>query len=179
VRAQGGEITVKTRVGEGSTFTVSLPASVSSAAVIQNAGPRAPASAPPPLRGAVLIVDDEAFVGRTLRVVLEDEHDLTLATSAEEALRAIDARDADGRFDAIVCDLMMPSMSGMDLYETIAQKYPGLEQRMVFMTGGLAMRRASEFLGRVTNPTFEKPFDLDRLRATLRALVQVSQGGRH
>jgi hypothetical protein len=49
---------------------------------------------------------------------------------------------------------------------------------MMFMTGGVALRRASEFLGRITNPTFEKPFDLQSLRATLRTLVDASRGGR-
>ena len=74
-----------------------------------------------------------------------------------------------------MCDLMMPVMSGMELYETIRRDRPGLEQRMVFMTGGVSMDRAREFLATRLNLTFEKPFDFERLRRTLRQLVQVAQ----
>jgi CheY-like chemotaxis protein len=66
---------------------------------------------------------------------------------------------------------MMPVMSGMELYERIRQEYPGLETRVVFMTGGVSMDRAREFLATTVNLTFEKPFDFERLRRTLRRLV--------
>ena len=73
-----------------------------------SAGAKAPANAATsgesarasPLRGAILIVDDEPLVVRTLRIVLRDEHDVTLASSGEEALNAIRLRGADC-FDVI------------------------------------------------------------------------------
>ncbi|HTA93766.1 MAG TPA: hypothetical protein VK745_29520, partial [Polyangiaceae bacterium] len=61
------------------------------------------------------------------------------------------------------------------LYERIRHEYPGLEQRMVFMTGGVSMERARQFLATCLNLTFEKPFDFDRLRRTLRQLVELAQ----
>jgi PAS domain S-box-containing protein len=172
VRGFGGEITVQSTPGQGSQFTVTLPAS--SGQVPEKLDRPRPASVPPPKRGKILIVDDEVSVARTLRALLENEHDLSLAENGAEALAAISAASKRG-FDVIMCDLMMPGMSGMELYERIRHEYPGLEQRMVFMTGGVSMERARQFLATCLNLTFEKPFDFDRLRRTLRQLVELAQ----
>jgi two-component system, cell cycle sensor histidine kinase and response regulator CckA len=128
---------------------------------------------PPPRRGRILIVDDEISVARTLKALLQNEHDLTLACGGSQALSTIVS--APRSFDVIMCDLMMPGMSGMELYERLKQEHPGLERRMVFMTGGVSMDRARDFLATSSNLTFEKPFDFDRLRQTLRRLVEQAQ----
>jgi two-component system, cell cycle sensor histidine kinase and response regulator CckA len=172
VRGLGGEISVRSTPGQGSQFTVTLPAS--SGRVPEKVERPRPASVPPPKRGKILIVDDEVSVARTLKALLENEHDLSLAESGSEALAAISAAP-EGGFDVIMCDLMMPGMSGMELYETVRRDYPGLEQRMVFMTGGVSMDRARQFLATCANLTFEKPFDFERLRRTLRRLVEIAQ----
>ncbi len=172
VRGLGGEITVASAPGSGSVFTVMLPAS--SGEVPQKAARPRPASVPPPDRGRVLIIDDEISVARTLKALLENEHDVTLAENAAEALVAIAAEPAPG-FDIIMCDLMMPGTSGMELYEVIRRDHPGVEERIVFMTGGVSIDRAREFLASCVNLTFEKPFDFERLRRTLRRLVELSR----
>jgi CheY-like chemotaxis protein len=172
VRGLGGEISVRSTLGRGSEFTVTLPASTGEIRE-QVAAPR-PTSVPPPTRGKILIIDDEISVARTLKALLDNEHDVSLAENGAEALAAIAASEGSG-FDVIMCDLMMPGMSGMELYETIRRKQPGLEQRMVFMTGGVSMEPAREFLATCLNLTFEKPFDFERLRRTLRRLVEIAQ----
>ena len=168
VRGLGGEISVRSTPGQGSQFTVTLPAASDS--LREKSVPPRSASTPSLRRGQVLIVDDESSVARTLKALLQNEHDVTLAASGAEALAAI-ASGPNSGFDVIMCDLMMPGMSGMDLHERIRQERPGLELRMVFMTGGVSMARAREFLATSVNLTFEKPFDFDRLRRTLRKLV--------
>jgi CheY-like chemotaxis protein len=171
VRGLGGEISVESVLGSGSRFTVTLPAS---SGLVPEQAPRSrPASIPPPRRGRILIVDDELSVARTLKALLENEHELSLAESGSQALEAI-AREGKPGFDVIMCDLMMPGMSGMELYETLRREQPGLEQRMVFMTGGVSMERAREFLATTVNLTFEKPFDFERLRRTLGRLVELA-----
>ncbi len=172
VRGLGGEISVRSTPGRGSEFTVTLPAS--SAQLPEPPSQTRPASVPAPRRGRILIVDDEISVARTLKALFQNEHDMTLAASGSQALAAIEAEPGPG-FDVIMCDLMMPVMSGMDLFEHIKRAYPGLEQRMVFMTGGVSMDRAREFLATSSNLTFEKPFDFDHLRQTLRRLVAIAQ----
>ncbi|MEI9941456.1 MAG: PAS domain S-box protein [Pseudomonadota bacterium] len=168
VRGLGGEITVSSTLGRGSRFTVTLPASKSRLPP-KSVPPRSP-SPPPQKRGQILIVDDEISVSRTLRALLQSEHDVVLTSGGAQALTAIAEAPGAG-FDVIMCDLMMPGMSGMELYERIRQEHPGLEARIVFMTGGVSMDRAREFLATTVNLTFEKPFDFDRLRRTLRRLV--------
>ena len=89
---------------------------------------------PAPQRGRILVVDDEFSVARTLAALLQSEHDITLAASGAEALAAIEAEPNHG-FDVIMCDLMMPGMSGMDLYERVKREHAGLELRMVAALG--------------------------------------------
>jgi PAS domain S-box-containing protein len=172
VRGLGGEISVRSVPGQGSAFTVTLPAS--NAALPPKSIPPRTASPPPLQRGRLLVVDDEISVARTLKALLQNEHDVVLASNGVEALEAIAHCDADG-FDVIMCDLMMPGMSGMELYERLKQTRPGLEARMVFMTGGVSMDRAREFLASRANLTFEKPFDFERLKRALRRLVEAAR----
>ena len=171
VRGLGGEISVSSKIGQGSQFTVTLPAS-SGQLPIKSVPPPTP-SAPARVRGHILVVDDEISVARTLKALLQTEHEVTLAASGAQALAEI--ASSSRVFDIIMCDLMMPVMSGMDLYERIRHDHPGLETRIVFMTGGVSMDRAREFLATSVNLTFEKPFDFDRLRETLRRLVAATQ----
>jgi PAS domain S-box-containing protein len=168
VRGLGGEISVQSVLGQGSAFTVTLPASNTLPAT--QSSPSRSASPPPVRRGRLLIVDDEISLARTLKALLQNEHDVVLATSGAGALEAL-AKDA-WAFDVIMCDLMMPGMSGMELYERVKGSHPGLEERMVFMTGGVSIERAREFLASRANLTFEKPFDFDHLRRALRRLVE-------
>jgi len=168
VRGLGGEISCSSTPGHGSQFTVSLPASKGRLPP-KSVPPRSP-SPPPQRRGQILIIDDEISVSRTLQALLRGEHDVVLTGSGVQALSAL-AEAPSGGFDVIMCDLMMPGMSGMELYERIRQEHPGLETRIVFMTGGVSIDRAREFLATTVNLTFEKPFDFERLRRTLRRLV--------
>ncbi len=153
----GGEIFVTSDVGRGTTFRVVLPP-----AKHQRVPPTAEqVKTPRGGRAVVLVVDDEPSVGMTLRRVLRD-HDVTVVTSARQALDLV----AAGRtFDVIFSDLMMPQMSGMDLYDALAKDFPVAAQRMVFVSGGAFTAAAAAFLERVPNERLEKPFDPKAIRA--------------
>jgi CheY-like chemotaxis protein len=79
------------------------------------------------------------------------------------------------RFDVILCDLMMPDVSGMDVHERLARERPELAQRFVFVTGGAFTERARRFVDEVGLPVIEKPFDLAKLPALLRARASTGK----
>ena len=117
-------------------------------------------------RAKVLVVDDEPRIGSLLSRALSREHEVTALTSAKEALSRITGGE---RFDVILCDMMMPEMTGMDLHAELCLRAPEEAERMVFITGGAFTPRAQTFLEKVENPRLDKPIDLGRLRALIRS----------
>jgi signal transduction histidine kinase/DNA-binding response OmpR family regulator len=155
----GGEISVESTVGRGTTFSVYLP--VAKAKVDE-----APAAKPVVVlrRGRVLVVDDEPMVGKALVRMLGAQHQLTVATRAREVLEQLTRGE---RFDVIVCDLMMPDISGMELHAEVLRLDAEQARRMVFATGGAFSLEAREFLEKVPNLRLDKPFDLGDLQRAL------------
>jgi CheY-like chemotaxis protein len=100
--------------------------------------------------------------------MLAPEHDVTRETSGEAALARIRAGE---HFDAIVCDLMMPRVTGMQIYETLLEVAPEQARAILFLTGGAFTARARMFLDRVPGAAMEKPFEASALRARVRRLV--------
>ena len=163
VTGLGGEIQVESEIGRGSVFRVSLPAASESAPASSSSPP--PSLPPPASRSArVLVIDDEPMVGRMVERALGRAHRITTAASGKIAL---DHLVAGARFDVILCDLMMPHLSGMDVYERVRELAPDQAERMVFLSGGAFTRRARDFLER--HPSLDKPFDLRALEAVIQA----------
>ncbi len=165
LNAIGGDIAVRSAVGHGTTFRVTLPPSMMTRASEQvRRGDSVPASK----RSArVLVVDDEPAVGNAIRRVLR-QHDVTVVTSAQQALDVIDTR---APFDVVLSDLMMPGASGMDLHRQLVELHPETAAKMVFITGGAFTPEASAFLHRVVNRHIEKPFNFDHLRTLVLELA--------
>ncbi len=122
-------------------------------------------------RFKILIVDDEPLLAETLERVLSDTHDITITTSSRKALELIVQKP----FDVVLCDLTMPGFSGIDLYETIERTHPGLERRILLMTGGAVSVRANRFVARLGHRVLEKPFALDHLLALVERVVAETQ----
>jgi PAS domain S-box-containing protein len=167
VTALGGQIAVYSEPGRGATFRVVLPTTD----LRDEQSSRTLTEPPPPddrQRARVLVVDDEQPVANTMRELLALHHEVVVATSGREALALI---RSGAEFDVIFCDLMMPGMSGVDLYQQLRQQRPGLERKMVFMTGGAFTTRAAEFLATVDNRRIEKPFSLGLLERIAREMA--------
>jgi DNA-binding NtrC family response regulator len=98
-----------------------------------------------------------------LRRTLAD-HDVTIVHTARDAVDRIVAGD---HFDVVLADLLMPEVSGMDLYRTVSGLHPALARRFVFLTGGAFTPSAREFLEHEQVEWIEKPFDLEALRAAV------------
>jgi DNA-binding NtrC family response regulator len=119
-------------------------------------------------RGRILVVDDEPMIGSTIKRILRRQHQVIVAGSGA-AGKEILSKDTD--FDLVLCDLMMPDVSGMDLYAWISRKYPEVARRIVFITGGAFTPRAAQFIQQVENLRVEKPFDPKNLRTLIRDLL--------
>jgi PAS domain S-box-containing protein len=165
VTDMGGELTVESEVGMGSTFRVALPIArdkmVGAADSVEetSSGRR---------RGRILVVDDEELVLRVVERGLSKEHEVVTVTNGRQAL-ALCAGGA--KFDVILCDLIMPHMTGMDLHRELSRIAPELTDRMVFLTGGAFTTKARQFLLDVAREHVEKPFELTSLRALVRRYV--------
>ncbi|MEJ7728110.1 MAG: response regulator [Polyangiaceae bacterium] len=94
-------------------------------------------------RARILVVDDEPMVARAISRMLGRDHEVTATTHAREALERMRAGE---RFDIIFSDLMMPEMSGMELFAAIGAVAPEQAQRVVFLTGGAFTPAAHSFL---------------------------------
>ncbi len=155
VKAMGGQLLVDSEVGRGSTFCVVLQPFTS------DLPPASERPVPSAVRRArVLLIDDERALGHSLRLLLSEHHDVDATTSAKEAMARLEAGTG---YDVILCDLMMPEMSGMDFYDRLKATAPSMVSRVAFLTGGAFTRASREFLERVPNPRLEKPFALSAL----------------
>ncbi|HEX8112575.1 MAG TPA: response regulator [Kofleriaceae bacterium] len=126
------------------------------------------AEAPAIRRGRLLIIDDEVVFSGSLRRLFSNEHDVTVVNRGTEALGRLRAGE---RFDAILCDLLMPEVTGVELYTELRQIAPDQANCMIFLTGGAFSESSQRFLDGVSNRWFEKPCNLDLLRAAVREVV--------
>jgi PAS domain S-box-containing protein len=164
VSAHGGTLEVTSKPNLGSTFTVKLRRFHGDLRLREQSPPSSGSA-----RGRVLIVDDDAAVGRTLLHALQEDHEITVVGSGAEALAALRSTPAGGGFDAILCDLLMPGMTGAELYGVAQAELPAAAPRFIFMSGGYWAQGETSPTG--LQPVLEKPFNLEHVRTVLRDVV--------
>lgn len=123
----------------------------------------------PARQTTILVVDDEPMLLHIFTRVLETEHEVLVAATGRQALQMLALRH--GEVDVVICDLLMPGMSGMDLYDEVGKLYPDLQPRMVFMSGGASTARAQTFLDMTSNRTISKPITLNALELTVAEVI--------
>jgi CheY-like chemotaxis protein len=157
VTAHGGDLEVESTVGKGSVFRVVLVPSAALVAPAATASPEAlkPGRKVQPPTGRFLVVDDEVAILKMYPRYLGHSQCVACASGRD----ALERFRRGERFDAILCDLMMPQTSGMDVYDELLRTVPDQAARMIFVTGGAFTDRARHFLKDLTNPTLDKPFD--------------------
>ncbi len=174
IRQYQGSMEVRSQVGQGTTFTVTLPlenglCGTKSAAAAAPAAPLAEKKL-----GRVLVVDDEPGNLDVISRSLKKDYEVLSALSGVEAM-AILAK-GDGSVDAIVSDINMPEMDGMTLYRTLSKVFPGMEKKMVFITGGIFAEDVNEFLKSIPNYCLEKPFNQTDLRLAVSHCMDLKKG---
>ena len=118
----------------------------------------------------LLVVDDESGILNALRRMLRAHYEVTTMADGREALAAL---LADPPFDLVLTDLMMPVMTGQQLYEQATAARPQLAERFVFLSGGAHGPELHDFLARFPGRCVDKPFELAPLIARLRAIYAV------
>jgi C4-dicarboxylate-specific signal transduction histidine kinase len=156
VRSLGGELTAESPPEGGALFRVSLPALDPSALD----RPRPTTGPAPRLRRRIVAVDDEPLLLKAYRRMLMDHHDVEARLGAKEALQLF---EEDRSFDAVICDLQMPDMSGAELYATVARRWPDLAERFIFITGGAFSPEARRFLEEGLVSCVNKPLQVEEL----------------
>jgi signal transduction histidine kinase/ActR/RegA family two-component response regulator len=164
VKEHGGQISLVTREGEGSTFTVHLPYGEAAPLEPPMMGPaREPVSQ---LR--VLVVDDEPHILHYMRATLEAwGHEVVVASDGAEGLSLAGSSE----FDLIISDLRMPRLGGREFFEQLCAIDTEAAPRVIFSTGDTVRGDTLEFLESLDRPYLHKPFSLAELRATLAAVT--------
>jgi two-component system cell cycle sensor histidine kinase/response regulator CckA len=116
-------------------------------------------------RCRVLVVDDEPLLVKLFTRSLRRDYDVIGSTDPRAALQRLEGGET---FDLILCDLSMPTMSGMELFDELKRLAPHLASRVVFLTGGATTAAASTFLAENPNTRIEKPVSPSELVAFVR-----------
>jgi CheY-like chemotaxis protein len=173
VSAHGGRVWVERAPAGGARFVIELPVASAVEGVEAPTSPAAPApeATSLPTRGTgqrILIVDDEEPVRvLTSQVLANFGYAPTTASSATEALALLE----QGPFDAILTDVRMPGMDGIELYREVERRWPELASQVVIMTGDVENEAVANLLRESGLASLEKPFRLEQLLSTLAAAV--------
>jgi PAS domain S-box-containing protein len=154
----GGTLELTSKPGD-TCFIVKLPAAEH---VVHSRPHPSAAPAAPFVKRRVLVIDDEPQIRALAKEALAS-HDLTLAESGRAAIACM----TEATFDVIVCDLVMPDLTGMDVYEHAEVNAPGELSKFVFMTGGAFTERARAFIAAHGISVLDKPFSSEKLAAVV------------
>ncbi|MCA9596218.1 MAG: response regulator [Myxococcales bacterium] len=168
VRRHGGKITVKSREGLGSRFDVVLP----TAPVAISSRPLTAPAQRPQFRARILLVDDDAAVLRSLGRVLSRRHDVVAVDGGAAALALL---RRDSHFDVIVCDVMMPDVDGVAVFDALSEIAPELRRRTIFCTGGEFTARTKSFLAATDRTVLIKPVTTEALTSAIVDVLSRTQ----
>lgn len=163
-RQHGGRLSVRSQKGMGNAFLLELPYVVVDPGV-------ALAPTRPGLEGLrALVVDDETFLLECLVEALRAwGMEVSACTRGEEAVQSLEA----STFDVIVSDIRMPGLSGMDLYDWMKERRPGMTRRILYTTGDAFDTKTRNFLEANQVPYLGKPFDLKQLKQSLERMLET------
>ncbi len=120
----------------------------------------------------VLVIDDEELILRSLGRMLRREYLVDVCSGGELALEMI----VEGDYDVILCDIMMPGLSGVALYERLADVCPEARERVIFISAGTFTDKTQSFADGTSQPVLLKPVRRDDLRTAIESLLKRVRG---
>lgn len=170
VTSHGGSIDLESREGHGTTITLSLVASSRDG---EEVAPRAPgpASVESALHGpsTVLLVDDEPSVLKLLERCVGSHMKVITAGGGREAIEAL---KTEPEIELVCCDIMMPEVSGVEVFHWIEQNRADLLPNVLMITGGVFTDAARRFIAESQPELLNKPFSVRDVRDRLSRLLQ-------
>ena len=124
------------------------------------------------MHARILAVDDDERVLRSIQRTLR-RYQVQTCLGGREALKALEAQE----FDVILCDVMMPDLTGLDVHEWLQAQGKGLERRMIFITGGVPMGSVRASLETMDNQLLYKPFTRQELEQAIEHQFSVDRAG--
>jgi CheY-like chemotaxis protein len=94
---------------------------------------------------------------------------VTVFNDAREALEKLRSGES---YDLVLCDLMMPRMTGMEFFNELSASSPDILSKVIFLTAGAFTPGARAFLESVSNRRLDKPFDAQTLRSTVNSFLR-------
>jgi len=169
IAEHNGRIYAKSKLGHGATFIVELPVFLEEKQLELDGSP---ADESRKVTGAkILVVDDEPITLQLLAHLLSGEgYDVESTGDAETALAKIKSE----RYNLILLDIKLPGMSGIELYKNMQKTARSLASRVVFITGDAMAPDTMSFLSRTKAPYISKPFDIKKLKQTIKRILAQS-----
>lgn len=164
INEMGGRMELEAQEPQGVTFRVVLPGFTR---VSYPAPPPRPPVRVSPERASVVIVDDEPMMCELFAAMLSDSYDVAAFSSSRAALASMLEVD----FQVVLCDVMMPELNGMDLFDRVTSERPELRDRFVFITGGAFTEHARLFLRQTGRPVVRKPCTRQELRDAVERIL--------
>ncbi len=172
IEGMGGRVESHNAPGRGSQFVIALPLAAGTPLPVASGAPETTTKAQvekallrPSRRATIVVIDDDAAVGSMIRNTFSGDHEVITFLSGREALGYLERIPP---VDIVFCDLMMPGMSGMDVFAAVSSRWPDVARRMVFLSGGISSPQAERFLAAHPVRRCGKPLGT----ASLQKLVQ-------
>jgi PAS domain S-box-containing protein len=172
ISEHNGRIYARSQPGKGATFIVELPV------VAEPATAETPDDADEVTRqvtdspGALLIIDDDPLLLKYLEEFLITRgHDVDAVNNARDAQSAF----RNKKYDLILMDILMPDVSGIELYKKFQRLDKSVGNQVLIMTGDTLGKATRDFLQKTGAPYIEKPFDAEALLSMIDGIISQNQ----